>query len=152
MQPASSSRLASSITRKASSAVLPAGLNPPILEMDCGVSPTCPTTPIPASEIARIVSARAGKPPSTLTASTPPSLSILTDESIAWAVDASKHPNGRSPTMNGLDAPRVTALQKEIISSRVTGSVVSWPCTTIPALSPTRTMSTPASSACAALG
>ena len=56
-------------------------------------------------------------------------------------------PNGRSPITSGRRAARVTARVRKIISSRVTGSVESWPSMTIAAVSPTSTSSTPASSA-----
>ncbi len=61
-------------------------------------------------------------------------------------------PNGRSPTTSGRRAARVTARVRKIISSRVTGTVDSWPSMTIAAVSPTRTSSTPASSASARRG
>ncbi len=47
-----------------------------------------------------------------------------------------------------LRAPRATARAWTSISSRVMGSVVSWPWTTIAAESPTSSRSTPASSTC----
>ena len=44
----------------------------------------------------------------------------------------------------GREAPRATALQCVSISSVVMGSVLSWPCTTMAAESPTRRRSMPA--------
>ena len=52
----------------------------------------------------------------------------------------------------GLLAPRVTHCVMKTISSRVTGTVDSRPCTTIPDESPTRIRSTPAASASRPLG
>ena len=49
-----------------------------------------------------------------------------------------------SPTTSGRRAPRVTARVRKSISSTVTGTVESWPSTTIAAVSPTRISSTPA--------
>ena len=51
-----------------------------------------------------------------------------------------------SPISSGRSRPRRTALVIISISSMPTGVVASWPRTTIAAVSPTRTMSTPASS------
>ena len=53
-----------------------------------------------------------------------------------------------SPTTSGRRDWRATVRVRNSISSTVTGTVVpSWPSTTIAAVSPTRTMSMPASSA-----
>ena len=57
-----------------------------------------------------------------------------------------------SPTTTGRFAPRATHCVMRTISSIVTATVDSRPCTTIPDESPTRIMSTPASSARRALG
>ena len=57
-----------------------------------------------------------------------------------------------SPTINARRTPRETAFTWWSISSMVTGRVFSYPSTTIPTLSPTRTISTPASSATCAVG
>ena len=57
-----------------------------------------------------------------------------------------------SPTSNGVFRPRRTAAASISISSIPTGTVVSWPSTVIAPESPTRTMSTPASSATCADG
>ena len=51
-----------------------------------------------------------------------------------------------SPTSSGVRRPRRTAAAIVTISSIPTGVVESWPSTTIAAVSPTRTTSTPASS------
>ena len=57
-----------------------------------------------------------------------------------------------SAITSGRRAPRVTARVRISISSIVTGTVESWPSTTIAAESPTSTMSTPAASASRPLG
>mmetsp|Transcript_24124 Transcript_24124/g.82318 ORF Transcript_24124/g.82318 Transcript_24124/m.82318 type:complete len:248 (+) Transcript_24124:268-1011(+) len=150
--PARCSASALSTTAAAPAASRPCGLKPPRTDMACGVSPTCPITAIPASAMALALATRATPPPSSFTASIPPSLSTLTAARTACSVEASYAPNGRSPTSSGLLAPLATALQCVSMSSSVTGSVVSWPCTTIPALSPTSATSTPAWSTCTALG
>ena len=54
--------------------------------------------------------------------------------------------------MTGRRAERETARVRKIISSSVTGTVDSWPSSTIAAVSPTSTSSTPASSASSADG
>ena len=136
----------------AARALLPVGLKPPMLEMACGVSPTWPMTATPASEMARAASTRRAPPPSILTASMPPSLSSRTAAPTACSALASYEPKGRSPMSSGRRAPRATARQCDTISSSVTGSVVSWPSTTMPTLSPTSSMSMPAASTCAAEG
>ena len=150
--PARSSSIARSTTCAAVSKLRPCGLNPPRTDMLCGVRPTCPMTAMPESTSALAVFTRDGDPPSSFTASMPPSFSIRVAASMACAVDCSYEPNGRSPTRSGRDAPRDTALQCDNISSRVIGKVVSWPCTTIAAESPTSATSMPALSTCTALG
>ncbi len=57
-----------------------------------------------------------------------------------------------SATTIGRFAPRVTHCVMNTISSSVTGTVDSRPCTTMPAESPTRIRSTPAASARRPLG
>jgi hypothetical protein len=64
------------------------------------------------------------------------------DESETWY-----EPNGMSPTTSGRRTAEATARVMKIISSIVTGTVDSWPSTTIAALSPTSTTSIPAASA-----
>mmetsp|Transcript_9620 Transcript_9620/g.38924 ORF Transcript_9620/g.38924 Transcript_9620/m.38924 type:complete len:222 (+) Transcript_9620:329-994(+) len=150
--PARSSSIALSTTCAAVSKLRPWGLKPPRTEMDCGVSPTWPITAMPESTRAFAVCTRDGEPPSSLTASMPPSFSIRVAASMACADDCSYDPKGRSPTSNGRVAPRDTALQWLSISSRVMGKVVSWPWTTIAAESPTSATSMPAMSTCTALG
>ena len=53
---------------------------------------------------------------------------------------------GMSPTTHAFGAPRRTAAVWRIMSSIVTGRVLSKPSIVMPRLSPTRIMSTPASS------
>ena len=57
-----------------------------------------------------------------------------------------------SATTSGRFAPRETHCVMNRISSSVTGTVDSRPCTTMPDESPTRIRSTPAASASRALG
>ena len=57
-----------------------------------------------------------------------------------------------SPTRCATFAPRATALAWWSISSIVTGSVLSYPRTTMPSESPTRIESTPARSRARAVG
>ena len=87
-----------------------------------------------------------GIPPSSFTMLTPPSFTRRMELRTAALVPCWKAPNGRSPTTMARRAPRLTMRQWYTISSRVTGSVVSWPWTTMPRESPTRSRSTPASS------
>mmetsp|Transcript_10247 Transcript_10247/g.43115 ORF Transcript_10247/g.43115 Transcript_10247/m.43115 type:complete len:276 (-) Transcript_10247:349-1176(-) len=150
--PASCSLSARSTTSIASSNVRPCGRNPPSTDMLWGVKPTWPITAMPASTSVLAASTRVLEPPSSFTASMPPSFNMSVAEATACFGDCSYEPNGRSPTNSGLEAPRATALQWLSISSSVMGSVVSWPCTTIAALSPTRHTSMPAWSTATALG
>ena len=143
-QPASCSFSAALKISSAEVAVRPWGLKPPRTPIAWGVRPRWPTTAIPALTIVLTVSTRASQPPSSLTASTPPSFTSRMADSSAWFALVSYDPNGRSPTTNVRFVPRFTAWQCVIISWSVIGKVVSWPCTTIAAESPTSVMSKPA--------
>jgi hypothetical protein len=70
------------------------------------------------------------------------------EAAVVWSARGATHtlPKGRSPTSSGRGAPRATARQWVSISSSVMGSVVSCPCTTMAAESPTRHTSMPARS------
>ena len=118
---------------------------------DCGVRPTCPITGTPAPTIA-CTRESVGPAPSSLTASAPASLTKRTAFSTADSSEAWKEPNGMSAITSGRFAPRTTARVSISSSSIVTGTVDSFPSTTIPAESPTSTSSTPASSAMRPLG
>ena len=87
-------------------------------------------------------------PPSSLMASMFPCFMKRMAVSMACCGDVSYEPNGKSAILNALRLPLETAWQWSSISSTVTGRVVSCPCTTIPAESPTRSMSIPAESTC----
>jgi hypothetical protein len=145
-QPAASSARASSIRRRACSAVRPWALKPPSAVADWGVSPIWPITGIPAPTIAA-TRASVGPAPSTFTASAPASLTNRIAFVTASASETWKDPNGMSAITSGRRAPRVTARVRTSISSIVAGTVESWPNTVIAAESPTSTRSTPASSA-----
>jgi hypothetical protein len=107
----------------------------------------CPITGIPDSTMRRTRETM-GPAPSSLTMSAPPSLTKRIALRTASSSDTWYEPNGMSPTTSGRFEWRETVLVRKSISSTVTGTVVpSWPRTTIAAVSPTRMMSTPASSA-----
>ena len=91
-------------------------------------------------------------PRSSFTASAPPSLMSRTALPIACSSEVSYEPKGMSATTSGRFAPRVTHWVMKTISSSVTDTVDSRPCTTIPDESPTRIRSTPALSASRPLG
>ena len=150
-QPAASSSLASWTSCRASSLRRPCALKPPRTVEVCGVSPTWPMTPIPASTIAR---ARCTDVPprSSLTTSAPPSLTRRIALCTACSSETSYESKGMSPTTIGRRAPRETHWVMKTISSMVTGTVDARPCTTMPELSPTRIRSMPAASARRALG
>ena len=136
----------SSASFAAVSAVRPWALKPPSCVAVWGVRPTWPMTGMPERMIARARSTE--EPPrSSLTASTPASLTKRWALPIACSFEDSYEPNGMSPTSSGVFRPRRTAWVSMIISSMPTGVVALWPRTTIAALSPTRTRSTPDSSA-----
>jgi hypothetical protein len=103
------------------------------------------STRVMASIVSAIVT-----PPSSLTAAAPPSFTSRTLLSIAWGTLTWYEPKGRSPTRSARVAPRLASRVWYTASSRVTGSVFATPWTTMPIESPTRTTSTPASSASAA--
>ena len=104
-------------------------------------------TGIPASTIVR-TRETIGPAPSSLIASAPASFTKRIAFSSAFSSETWNEPNGMSPTTIGCRAARTTVRVRNSISSIVTGTVVpSWPRTTIAAVSPTRMMSTPASSA-----
>ena len=104
-------------------------------------------TGIPAATIARTRESEAPAP-SSLTASAPASLTKRIAFSTAASSETWYEPNGMSPITIGRRAARVTVRVRKSISSIVTGTVVpSCPSTTIAAVSPTRTISMPASSA-----
>ena len=103
------------------------------------------STRVMASIVSAIVT-----PPSSLTAAAPPSFTSRTLLSIAWGTLTWYEPKGRSPTSSARVAPRLASRVWYTASSRVTGSVFGTPWTTMPIESPTRTTSTPASSASAA--
>jgi hypothetical protein len=150
-QPAASSASASSCSLIAASAVRPWARKPPSLVADCGVSPTCPITPMFESAIA--CARESIRPaPSSFTTSAPPSFTRRIAFATACSSDTSYEPNGMSPITSGRCAARVTARVRKIISSSVTGIVDSWPSITIAAVSPTRISSTPAWSASSAAG
>mmetsp|Transcript_11318 Transcript_11318/g.41417 ORF Transcript_11318/g.41417 Transcript_11318/m.41417 type:complete len:223 (-) Transcript_11318:379-1047(-) len=151
-QPARSKAWASRTTFTAAWELRPCGRKPPRLEMDCGVRPTCPTTAMPASVMALAAAARRVPPPSILTASMFPSLRTRTADCTASYEEDSYVPKGKSASRKGLRAPRDTERQCAMMSSSVTGSVVSCPCTTMPTESPTRRTSIAARSTCTAEG
>jgi hypothetical protein len=103
-------------------------------------------TGIPASTIAFARSTEV-PPRSIFTASQPASLMKRCALRIASSFEASYDPNGRSPIMSGVSRPRRTAWASMSSSSVVTGTVDGWPSTVMAPESPTRTTSTPASSA-----
>ena len=84
------------MTAFAAAVFLPCTLKPPIAAEDCGVRPTWPKTTMPAFEIASILSATA-TPPSSLMASTPPSLMKRTALFTASSQLAWYAPKGMSP-------------------------------------------------------
>mmetsp|Transcript_14714 Transcript_14714/g.41849 ORF Transcript_14714/g.41849 Transcript_14714/m.41849 type:complete len:310 (-) Transcript_14714:386-1315(-) len=149
--PASSRARASFSNFSTASLVFPCIRNPPAAATACGHRPMCPTTTIPADASALIVGA-ISSPPSTLIASTLPSF-MRRAALITASCGVRNEPNGISPTTRLFSGPvAVTALQWWIISSIVTPTVEERPNTTIPTLSPTRIISTPASLAIRALG
>ena len=150
-QPTDCRASVSSASLAAASAVRPWALKPPSADAVCGVRPTWPITGMPELMIARARSTET-PPRSSLTASQPDSLTKRWALSIACSFERSYEPKGRSPTSSGVFRPRRTAEASITISSMPTGGVESWPSTTIAAVSPTRTMSTPASSATCAEG
>ena len=148
--PASWSARASSRSSWASCLRFPCSLYPPSLRYLWGVRPICPITGIPALTIAFTRSAYS-VPPSSFTASAP-ALTKATADSTAFEVLGSYVPKGMSPTIIADGSARATAIVWRIISSRLTVWVDFIPRTTIPRLSPTSMMSTPASSTIKALG
>ena len=136
-QPAASSASASSTSCCARSARAALRLEAAEHVAVCGVRPTWPITGMPASTIARARETDV-PPPSSLTASAPPSLTRRTALLTACSSETWYEPNGMSATTSGRFAPRVTHCVMNTISSIVTGTVESRPCTTMPAESPTR--------------
>lgn len=64
-------------------------------------------------------------PPSSLTAPTPASLTSRVALRRAWTGPSWYEPKGRSPTTRARLVPRTTAAERIVISSSVTGTVVS---------------------------
>lgn len=64
-------------------------------------------------------------PPSSLTAPTPASLTSRVALRSAWTGPSWYEPKGRSPTTRARLVPRTTAAESMVISSIVTGTVVS---------------------------
>lgn len=85
-------------------------------------------------------------PPSSFTAPTPASLTSRVAERSACTGPSWYEPKGRSPTIRAREVPRTTAAESMVISSMVTGTVVSYPRWQLPAESPTSITGMPASS------
>ncbi len=75
---------------------------------DCGVRPTWPITGMPALTM-RCTCSATGSPPSSFTASKPPSFIILPACSSAFSLDTWKLMNGMSPTTCARRVARATA-------------------------------------------
>jgi hypothetical protein len=102
-------------------------------------------TGIPDDTTRRICSALR-TPPSSFTAWARASFMKRTAVARAWSGPDSYDPNGRSATTSARSADAATARARGMSSSTVTGTVVSYPSTVLPAESPTRRKSMPASS------
>lgn len=112
---------------------------------DCGVRPMCAITGMPASTSSRICSYDRS-PPSSLTAPAPASLISRVADRSACTGPSWYEPKGRSATIRAREVPRTTAAESIVISSRVTGTVDSYPRWQLPAESPTSMTGMPASS------
>ena len=88
-QPASCSARASAAIRAAARALRPWAFQPPSAVEVWGVRPTWPITGMPAPTIARARLAGASPPPSSLTTSQPPSLTIRIAVAIACSSETS---------------------------------------------------------------
>lgn len=116
-----------------------------------GVNPRCAITGIP-SDVSVSVSDTVCGPDSSFTASASSSLSMRPAFRTLSVSSAPKLRNGMSATTTASAVARATAPVADAISSTETGSVVSYPSFAFPTLSPTRIMSTPASSTTDAVG
>ena len=116
----------------------------------CGVMPNCAKTGMPAREMARTASGKSAAP-SSLTMSTPASLTKRMAASSAACVPCCNGPKGKSTLSSARLTPRRTALVTISISSMLTCNGLAWPSKCTPTVSPTETMSTPARSTTCAI-
>ena len=112
--------------------------------------PNCANTGMPARAMAATASGKSAAP-SSLTMSTPASLTKRMAARKAASGPSCSGPKGKSTLTSARFTPRRTALVTTSISSIVTSSGLVWPHRLMPTVSPTLTMSTPARSTICAI-